>query len=72
MKMAGKKRIVEVEALVNLKYDKEVKKIGEKFKVKTKDIKELTERGIVKLLENIEDDLGEPNDEGDTNNENDE
>ncbi|MCT4593175.1 MAG: hypothetical protein N4A57_02725 [Anaeromicrobium sp.] len=70
--MAGKKRIVEVEALVNLKYDKEVKKIGEKFKVKTKDIKELTERGIVKLLENIEDDLGEPNDEGDTNNENDE
>lgn len=51
--MAGK-RTLKVRALVNLKYNKEVKKMGEELTIKLKDVQELIERGIIEPIEDID------------------
>lgn len=51
--MAGK-RTLKVRALVNLKYNKEVKKMGEELTMKLKDAQELIERRIVEPIEDID------------------
>lgn len=51
--MAGK-RTLKVRALVNLKYNKEVKKMREELTMKLKDAQELIERGIVEPMEDMD------------------
>lgn len=43
----AEKRVVLVIALVNLVYDKDKVRIGEKVKIRKSDLEELTERGFV-------------------------
>lgn len=56
--MANRKTL-KVKSLVNLKYDKDVKKIGEELRVRIEDVKEMVSRNLVepleKVLENNED-----------------
>lgn len=49
--MAKKK--VKVKALVNLKYDKEVKKIGEELKVRAEDAVMMIANGYIDLLDEM-------------------
>lgn len=51
--MAKEKRIIKVKAKINLKYDKEVVKIGQEFLVRKSDIKEIKE--YVEILDKIND-----------------
>lgn len=46
-------KMVKVEALVYLKYDKECFKIGDNFEVGVEDIEDMTGKGYVKALEII-------------------
>lgn len=48
------KRIMKVRALVNIKYDKDCFKIGDEFEVSEEDSKEITEKGYVELLEELQ------------------
>ena len=61
--MAKEKRIVKVKARVNLKYDKDVIKIGQEFLVRKSDIEEI--KDYVEVLEktNTEED-GDGKDNG--------
>lgn len=61
----AKAKMVNVEALVNLKYDKEVCSIGDTFKIKKKHLKEMTEKGYVTLIDEDEDENGSREDEND-------
>lgn len=63
--MAKEKRSIKVKAIVNLKYDNDVVKIGQEFAVRKSDIKEIKE--YVEVLDKIsieEDDLGKEDEEG--------
>lgn len=46
----NKERLVKVRALINLKYDKVVKKTGEELEIRESDIEELTKRKIVEAI----------------------
>ncbi len=46
----AEKRTIIVTALVNLLYDIDKVRIGEKFKIRKSDLKELTERGFVEEI----------------------
>lgn len=63
--MAKEKRSIKVKAIVNLKYDKDVVKIGQEFSVRKSDIKEIKE--YVEVLDEIdteEDGSGKEDGEG--------
>lgn len=51
--MAKEKRSIKVKAIVNLKYDKDIVKIGQEFLVRKSDIKEIKE--YVEILDKIND-----------------
>lgn len=44
---------VKAKALINLKYDKDVVKIGQEFKIKVEDAQEIADRGCIELLEEL-------------------
>lgn len=56
--MAGRK-IVMVQANVNIKYDDECFKVGDQFKIRKEDKEHLIDNGYASLFEEIDD---EPND----------
>ncbi|SCJ52183.1 Uncharacterised protein [uncultured Clostridium sp.] len=66
----AKAKTYKVKALINIKYDKTVAKIGEELKVKKNDLEELIKNGYVEALEEIKDDDNPKDGEG--SNENDE
>lgn len=51
--MAKEKRVIKVKAKINLKYDKDVVKIGQEFLVRKSDFEEI--KDYVEVLEKIED-----------------
>lgn len=65
--MAKKK--VKVKALVNLKYDKDIKKIGEELKIRIDDAEEMVNKGLIKLLEDIPEESAEDDDKDGESNE---
>ncbi len=46
--------MVKVKCLVNLKYDREVKKMGEELQVRSEDVKGLVKRELVEPMEDFE------------------
>ncbi|MCY6372460.1 hypothetical protein [Clostridium ganghwense] len=65
--MAKKK--IKAKALVNLKYDKEIKKIGEELKIRIDNVESMVDRGLIVLLEDIPEKLGEDDETGGESNE---
>lgn len=65
----GKQKTIKTKVLVNLKYDKEVKKIGEELNIKLKDVEEMVNRGLVEVIEEVNVDSNESNERDNTENE---
>ncbi|OAA93010.1 hypothetical protein [Clostridium coskatii] len=42
-----KENMIEVTAKVNMKYDTDIKKVGEKLKIRESDLKELQDKGYI-------------------------
>lgn len=49
----AKEKLFKAKALTNLKYDQEVKRIGEELGVRKEDAKEMSERGYIEMLEDL-------------------
>lgn len=49
----AKEKLFKAKALVNLKYDQEIKGIGEELAIRKEDARELSERGYIELLEEL-------------------
>lgn len=49
----AKAKMIEVKALVNLKYDKEPISINEEFKVRIEDATEMAQKGYVEILDEV-------------------
>lgn len=60
----AKEKLFKAKALVNLKYDQEVKKIGDELGVRKDDAKEMFERGYIELLEELPKEEEKSNDTG--------
>jgi hypothetical protein len=43
----SKENVIEVTAKVNIKYDNDIKKVGEKLKIRESDLKELQGKGYI-------------------------
>jgi len=50
----GTEKMIEVTAKVNLKYDNEIKKIGDKLNIRESDLKNMQEKGYIDYTAPIE------------------
>ena len=62
----AKVKTYKVRALVNIKYDKTVVHTGKEFKVRKSDIHEFVSNGYVEVLDEINENDGHKDEDGDT------